>query len=245
MSYNAFLVNTGEKLVLIDTGTGGKLADSPFFHGAGRLLTNLRAAGYQPEQIDEIYITHRGQDHIGGLTMGKERTFPNAIVRAPKREFDIFLNPEKIAAATAQANNNEEIKEWMQFTRDLFEPYIRAGKFHSFDDDIELTPGIRALATHGHTPGHTSYVAASKGQTLLVMGDLILIGAIQFGQPSVISAFDSDHHAAATQRRRILELAAENDYWVAGAHLSFPGIGHVRAMEENYRWVPTIYTIPQ
>src|SRR5688572_26097737 len=156
MSYNALLINTGEKLVLIDTGTGGKLADSPSFHGAGRLLTNLRAAGYRPEQIDEIYITHRGQDHIGGLTTGKERTFLNAIVRAPKSEFDIFLDPEKTAAALARANNHEKIKEWMQFTRDLFEPYIQAGKFQSFDEDIELTPGIRALATHGHTPGHTS-----------------------------------------------------------------------------------------
>src|SRR5918992_800209 len=75
MSYNAFLINTGGKLVLIDTGTGGKLHESPFFHGAGRLLANLRSAGYQPEQVDEIYITHLGPDHVGGLTLGKERTF--------------------------------------------------------------------------------------------------------------------------------------------------------------------------
>jgi len=75
MSYNAFLINTGSKLVLIDTGTGGKLDDQPEFHGAGHLLANLRAAGYRPEQVDEIYITHRGQDHIGGLTIGHERDF--------------------------------------------------------------------------------------------------------------------------------------------------------------------------
>jgi glyoxylase-like metal-dependent hydrolase (beta-lactamase superfamily II) len=80
MSYNAFLINTGSKLVLIDTGTGGRLDDDPGFHGCGHLLANLRAAGYQPDQVDEIYITHVGPDHVGGLTIGKERTFPNAIV---------------------------------------------------------------------------------------------------------------------------------------------------------------------
>jgi glyoxylase-like metal-dependent hydrolase (beta-lactamase superfamily II) len=80
MSYNAFLINTGSKLVLIDTDAGGKLDDQPEFHGTGRLMANLRAAGYQPEQIDEIYITHLGPDHVGGLTLGTERAFPNAIL---------------------------------------------------------------------------------------------------------------------------------------------------------------------
>jgi glyoxylase-like metal-dependent hydrolase (beta-lactamase superfamily II) len=82
MSYNAFLINTGHKLVLIDTGTGGKLNDDPGFHGAGHLMANLRAAGYQAQQIDEIYITHLGPDHVGGLTLGNDRAFPNAIAGA-------------------------------------------------------------------------------------------------------------------------------------------------------------------
>ena len=93
MSYNAFLINTGGKLVLIDTGTGGKLADNPAFKGAGHLMSNLRAAGYQPEQIDEIYITHLGPDHVGGLTLGTERAFPNAVLRAPRDEVDLFRHP--------------------------------------------------------------------------------------------------------------------------------------------------------
>lgn len=98
MSYNAFLINTGEKLVLIDTGSGGKLPDSPLFRGTGRLLVNLRVAGYRPEQVDEVYITHRGEDHIGGLTVGRQRTFPRAIVRAPKSEFEMFIDAGKRAA---------------------------------------------------------------------------------------------------------------------------------------------------
>jgi glyoxylase-like metal-dependent hydrolase (beta-lactamase superfamily II) len=235
MSYNGFLINTGSKLILIDTGTGGKLEDNPGFRGAGRLMANLRAAGYQPEQIDEVYITHLGPDHVGGLTLGTQRAFPNALLRAPKGEVDIFLHPGTAPAWT---------RSWIPFWADLFAPYIKAGKFQSIEEDIVLTPGIRALATHGHAPGHTSYVVESKGQTLIVMGDLVLMGALQFADPSLRSSFDADPKAAAEQRVRIFKLASDGDWWVAGGHLSFPGIGHVRAGQGRYFWAPANYTIP-
>src|SRR5579872_6906331 len=124
ISYNAFLVNTGSKLILIDTGTGGKLDDVPEFHGAGRLMNNLRASGYRPEQIDEVYITHQGQDHIGGLTIGTERAFPNALVRVPRSETRmlLFLDPAKSAAFVDQAHGDQRAKDWLEFTRGLFEP---------------------------------------------------------------------------------------------------------------------------
>ena len=235
MSYNGFLINTGSKLILIDTGTGGKLEDNPGFRGAGRLMANLRAAGYQPEQIDEVYITHLGPDHVGGLTLGTQRAFPNALLRAPKGEVDIFLHPDTAPAWT---------RSWIPFWADLFAPYIKAGKFQSIEEDIVLTPGIRALATHGHAPGHTSYVVESKGQTLIVMGDLVLMGALQFADPSLRSSFDADPKAAAEQRLRIFKLASDGDWWIAGGHLSFPGIGHVRAAQGRYFWAPANYTIP-
>ena len=245
LSYNAFLINTGSKLILIDTGTGGKLDDQAEFHGAGHLMANLRASGYLPEQIDEVYITHRGQDHIGGLTLGKnERAFPNAMVRAPSSEMDIFLNPAKTAALLAR-RPNPETRAWVEFTKDLFEPYIKAGKFQSFDGDIVLAPGIRALATHGHTPGHTSYVVGSKGQALIVLGDLVLMAALQFANPALGSPFDSDAKATAEQRLRIFQMAAESHYWVAGGHLSFPGIGHVRSGQGRYFFIPANYGIPR
>jgi glyoxylase-like metal-dependent hydrolase (beta-lactamase superfamily II) len=87
-------------------------------------------------------------------------------------------------------------------------------------------------------------VVESKGQTLIVMGDLVLMGALQFAHPSLGSSFDSDPKLAADQRQRIFKLATVNDYWVAGGHLSFPGIGHVRAGAARYFWVPTSYSIP-
>jgi glyoxylase-like metal-dependent hydrolase (beta-lactamase superfamily II) len=235
MSYNAFLINTGSKLVLIDTGTGGKLDDQPAFHGAGHLMASLRAAGYQPGQIDEVYITHLGPDHVGGLTRGAERAFPNAMLRAPKAEVDLFLHPGSGPAWT---------KNWTKFWSALFAPYIQAGKFQSIDADIALTPGIRALATHGHAPGHTSYIVESRGQTLIVLGDLVIMGALQFTYPSLGSSADSDPEAAAEQRLRIFKMAAADDYWVAGGHLAFPAIGHIRADQQRYFWIPANYSLP-
>ena len=242
MSYNAFLINTGDELVLIDTGTGGKLGDQPEFHGAGHLIENIRAAGYCPAQIDAILITHRGQDHIGGLTIANQRAFPNAIVWAPKSEFDIFLDPAKMSAFVAESHHDDKVRAWLDFTRQLFEPYIKAGKFRSFEQDQTLVPGIRSVATHGHTPGHTSYAVESRGRTLIVMGDLVLMGALQFMYPSLGSSFDVDPKAAAVQRQRVLRLASEKDYWLAGAHLSFPAIGHVRVASGGYVWIPINYS---
>lgn len=236
MSYNAFLINTGTKLVLIDTGTGGQLQDSPLFRGTGRLIANLRAAGYQPEQVDEICITHFGPDHVGGLIIGAERAFPNAILHVPKGEMDLILQPAKAPAWT---------KNWISFWIGLIDPYRKAGKLSTFDGDILLASGVRALATHGHSPGHTSYVVESKGQRLIVIGDLVLLGAMQFAQPSLTSAFDSDPAAAVVQRKRILELAARQNDWVAGGHLSFPAIGHVGERDGHYVWLPANYSIPR
>jgi glyoxylase-like metal-dependent hydrolase (beta-lactamase superfamily II) len=236
MSYNAFLINTGSTLILIDTGTGGKLVDNPAFRGAGHVMGNLRAAGYRPEQVDQIYITHLGPDHVGGLTLGTERAFPNAIVRAPRDEVDLFRHPDTAPPWT---------RDWTSFWAELFAPYIKAGKFETIEKDRVLTPGIRALATHGHAPGHTSYVVESKGQTLIVMGDLVLMGALQFAHPLIGSSFDADPRAAAEQRLRIFKMAANGNDWIAGGHLSFPGIGHVRAGQEGYLWAPINYSIPE
>ena len=212
MSYNAFLIRTPAKLVLIDTGTGGKLDNDPGFHGCGHLIENLRAAGIRPEQIDDVLITHRGQDHTGGLTTGtdgKERTFPNAIVHVPQDEFSMILNPDETEPYINRARSKSFTRGWIEFTKSVFGPYVNAGRLLAFDADIAIAPSIRAEATHGHTPGHTSYIVESKGQTLIVIGDLVLMGALQFPDPGLHSSFDSDPSAAAEQRRHILGLAAQ------------------------------------
>ena len=232
-SINAFLINTGTKLVLIDTGTGGAMGPT-----TGKLLGNLRAAGYAPEQVDEIYITHMHGDHIGGLSSGDKPNFPNAIVRASKAEADYWLDPAHLASAAAEA------KGGFQTAQAAFAPYVKAGKLKSFDADGELVPGISSVDTHGHTPGHASYLVASKGSQLLVLGDLIHVGAVQFTRPSVAMKFDSDTTVAIAARIKTFDAAAKGGYWVAASHLSFPAIGHIRAEKSGYTWLPANYSLP-
>ena len=230
-SVNGYLINTGTKLVLIDTGAGALFGPT-----VGKLIDNLKAAGYQPEQVDEIYITHMHGDHVGGLMAGDKLVFPNATVRADKRDADYWLNKSKMDAAPKDA------KEMFQGAMASLNPYIAAGKFKTFDGATELVPGVRAMAAHGHTPGHTTYAVESKGDKLVLWGDLMHVAAVQFPEPAVTIQFDTDSRAAAMQRKLAYTDAAKNGYWVGAAHIAFPGLGHLRAEGSGYVWIPANYT---
>lgn len=234
-SVNAFLINTGSKLVLIDTGAGTNFGPS-----VGKLSSSLKASGYQPEQVDEIYITHMHGDHVGGLVADGKRAFPNAIVRAAQSESEYWLNKAHMDAAP------KDRKDGFQSAMNALDPYVSAGKFQPFRGNVELVPGIRAMAAFGHTPGHTVYVVESKGQKLVLWGDLMHVAAVQFPDPAVTIRFDTDSAAAVKARKEIFADVAAHDYWVAAAHLSFPGIGHLRAEPgSGYTFVPVNYGVPQ
>ena len=230
-SVNAYLVNTGAKLVLIDTGAAGLFGPT-----LGRLAESLKAAGYQPEQVDEIYITHMHPDHVGGLMAGDKMAFANAVVRADQRDADFWLSPANLDKAPA------DTKGFFQGAMASLNAYVAAGKFKPFNGDTDLAPGIRAMATPGHTPGHSVYVVESGGQKLVLWGDLMHVAAVQFPEPSVTIAFDTDSKSAATQRKRAYADAAKQGYLVGSAHLSFPGFGHLRAEGKGYAFVPLNYS---
>ena len=231
-SVNAYLVNTGSQLVLVDTGAAGLFGPT-----LGKLLVNLKASGYQPEQVDAVVITHMHADHVGGLMAGDKLAIPNATVHADKHDADFWLSQAKLDKASADA------KGFFQGAMASLNPYVKAGKFKPFDGDTELVPGVRAQAARGHTPGHAIYVVESKGQKLVLWGDLMHVAAVQFAEPSVTIQFDTDSKAAATQRKKAYADAAKNGYWVAASHLAFPGIGHVRAEGKGYRFVPANYSV--
>jgi glyoxylase-like metal-dependent hydrolase (beta-lactamase superfamily II) len=231
-SVNAFLINTGGKLVLIDTGTGA------LFGPGAQLLNNLRAAGYTPEQVDEIYVTHMHGDHVGGLMDGANRAFPNATLRIDKADTDFWLSEAVMNRAP------ENVRDFFKGAMASVNPYVAAGKLKTFQGDTELVPGIRAVPAHGHTPGHTIYRVESKGQTLVLWGDLMHVAAVQFDDPNVTISFDIDSKKAVAQRRKAFADAAKNGWLVGVAHVSFPGLGHLRAAPggKGYTWVPLNYS---
>jgi glyoxylase-like metal-dependent hydrolase (beta-lactamase superfamily II) len=230
-SDNAFLINTGTKLVLVDTGAGALFGPT-----LGKFVANLKASGYKPEQIDEIYITHFHGDHVGGLVSDGKPVFPNAVVRADRHEADYWLSQANMDKAP------KDKKSYFQGAMNSLNPYIKAGKFKPFDGDVELVPGIHAHPAFGHTPGHTTYVVESGGQKLVLIGDLIHVAAVQFPHPAVTIEFDSDTKAAAASRKKEFDAAVKGGYLIGGAHLQFPGLGHLRAQGAGYRWVPVNYT---
>lgn len=230
-SVNGFLVNTGGKLVLVDAGAGNLFGPT-----LGKLVANLKAAGYQPEQVDEVYITHLHPDHVGGLVADGRIVFPNATVRADQRDVDFWLSQANLDAAPKDA------KGFFQGAMASLKPYIDAGKFKAIEQDGELVPGVSSVATHGHTKGHRNYVVESKGQKLVLWGDLMHVAAVQFATPTVTIQFDTDAKAALAQRRKAFAAAAKQGYWVGASHLSFPGLGHLAPQGAGYQFQPANYT---
>jgi len=121
-------------------------------------------------------------------------------------------------------------------------PYVQSGQLKPFTGETEIVPGVKAITAHGHTPGHVVYEVDSDGKRLFIIGDLIHVGAVQFGDPSVTIGFDSDQKEAGAIRMEFFKNIAKEGDLVGAAHLSFPGLGHIRAAKKGYDWVPLNYS---
>lgn len=227
----AFLINTGERLVLVDAGAGRFFGPT-----LGQVVPSLKAAGYQPEQVDVVLLTHLHGDHVGGLVQDGQAVFPRATVFASAGDAAHWLSPEVASRAP------EGAQRFFQMARDGVAPYVQADRFKTFTGDAEILPGIAPVLSHGHTPGHTSYLLRSRGQQLLVWGDIVHNAAVQFARPTVTIEFDSDSRQALATRLKLLGWTARDALMVAGAHLPFPGLGQVRAEGKGrFAWVPLDY----
>lgn len=230
-SINAFLINTGSRLVLIDSGAGE-------LYGAccGHLPANLRAAGYLPEQVDEVLLTHFHADHVGGIAIAGRALFPNAVIRMSRKDYGYWLDLVQESKAPAF------LHPMFEGARAVLKPYIDAGRVESFDSDGEVSPGIVAIATPGHTPGHTSYRVTSDGKVFLAWGDVVHVSPIQFPDPHVTVTYDTDASVAEAQRKALFNEAADHGLLVGAAHIAFPGLGHVIAHDGRFVWLPSPYT---
>src|SRR5882672_3297651 len=188
---SGFLVNTGKQLILVDAGAGTWWGGEAL----GRLAGSLRSAGYAPEEVDLVLVTHLHSDHVGGLTtQDGMRVFPNAEVYVAKAESEFWLSPEIAAKAPKDA------QPFFQSAQAIAAPYIKAGKWHTFGSE-PIVDGMQLIPLPGHTPGHTGYEFSSKGQKILFWGDIVHAQRVQLQHPEVTAIFDIDQTAAAATRQ--------------------------------------------
>jgi len=225
---NAWLVNTGDKLILVDTGTSNMLGPT-----LGRLARNLAAAGVDPATVDMVILTHLHPDHAGGLiTTDKKIAFPNATVHVSETEYAFWTSPENAAKAP------HDFKPYFDMARNSIKPYVDAGKVERFKDRSEFAPGIVANAAPGHTVGHTLVRLSSGSAQLLLWADIVHNAALQFPEPDRAISFDTDQAMAIASRKRVFDMAATDRLMIAGSHLPFPGLGHVAKASSGYAYVP-------
>ena len=216
------LVNTGKELVLFDTGNG-KGRDP----NVGRLPALLVEAGYKPEQIDIVVITHGHPDHINGLVDADKPAYPNARYVFGEVEFDFWKQGENVREAR-KANREQFVK--------VAVPLAEKSTF--VKKEGEVVGGIRAIPTFGHSPGHMAYHVESRGQRLLIWGDVSNHYIFSIQQPEWQAGFDDDKDAAIATRKRVFDMVATDKLPVVGYHLPFPALGFVERAGASYRWVP-------
>jgi glyoxylase-like metal-dependent hydrolase (beta-lactamase superfamily II) len=228
-SFTALLVNTGSKLVLIDTGTGGQLGPT-----TGHMMGALATAGVQPSQIDTILISHFHPDHINGI---KDKDgwpqFENAEILVPEPEWAYWMDDAQMRAVPEGARTS------FLNARRIFRDIAREVK--RFEPGKEVAPGIASIAAYGHTPGHTAYAVASGNQSILVLGDTTNHPWLFARNPHWQGMFDTDGNMAVETRKRLLDRAAADKMLVHGYHFPFPASGHIAKTATGYEVVPVMW----
>jgi glyoxylase-like metal-dependent hydrolase (beta-lactamase superfamily II) len=228
------MVHTGKQLVLFDTGNGTLAAEREQLRGRvpdGHLISRMGDAGYRPEDVDIVVITHGHPDHIGGLMRNGAPAFPNARYVFGATEFDAW--------------RRGDVREFRKFNRELFmqlaAPLADRATFVKPGDDV--VHGVRAVDAGGHSRGMMAYLIESEGRRLLIWADTCIHYAISLQRPDLEVDVDDDKARAAATRKRILDMCVTEELFVIGYHMPFPGIGFVERAGTGYRWVPHSYQL--
>jgi glyoxylase-like metal-dependent hydrolase (beta-lactamase superfamily II) len=225
-SFTPIVVNTGSKLVVIDTGNGPAAFEQS--KGAvGQMHSNLAAAGIDRNAVDMVIISHFHGDHINGLlTADNKPSYPNAEVLVPATEWTFWTDPSK-----SEGN-------WANVKR-VFGAL--ANKMTQYESGKEITTGITAVATPGHTPGHTSHILSSGGASVMVQADVTIMPALFVRNPGWRVMFDMDGAVAEETRRKLYDRLAADKMMVQGYHHPFPAASYVEKDGTGYRVVPVIW----
>ena len=228
--FTTLVVNTGSKLILIDTATGGQLAPTASSFG-----DNLAAAGIDPKQIDTVLISHFHPDHINGIkTKDNAVVFQNAEIKVPAAEWAYWMDDGNMAKAPEAAR-----PAWLNVRR-IFGDI--AAKVENFEPNKEVAPGITSIAAPGHTPGHTVFAIASGNESMMVLGDTTNNPLLFVRNPDWHAVIDTDGAMAAETRKTLLDRATVDRMLVQGYHFPFPASGHImKTGAHSYELVPVLW----
>ncbi len=225
--YSCLLVQSDSHRVLIDTG-GGALSTT-----TGRLRQSLLTTGIRPEDIDTVVLTHAHSDHSGGNVGPDGRpAFPASRFKIARAEWEFWTGAPDLSKLRVPAHIQKVLAN---VGRDYLLPIQDQVDF--VEPGEEIAPGIRAIDTSGHTPGHMAIDVASRGEHLLYVSDAIL-HPIHIEEPEWNAAVDIHPEKAAKARRELLELATSETALVHGFHFPFPGLGHVEPSGAGWTWKP-------